>query len=107
MNEVIEKLKKMLRGKTADEQFKSITDELNALYARKNEDYGGEDGMSVAEQMYKRYGDEYFVKMLMQKVLRIENVSKNEKVNFESILDNYRDIANYAIMAIMFHNKMS
>lgn len=101
--ELLNRIRKALfNERTKDEQFRKITEEMAALYEKKNADYGG-NGKSVGEQMFDKYGDEYYVMMLMQKVLRVESLTNADRVNFESIEDTYRDIANYAVMALMCH----
>ena len=96
-------VKKALMPPTDSEQFGKIAEELTRLFTAKNEDYGG-NNESVAQQMYHRYGDQYFCTMVMQKALRIE-ASKDK--NFESVEDSYRDIACYAIMALIEHGRMA
>ena len=80
------------------ERHKKICDELNALYAKKNHDYGDsfhisfvEEGMSMPRI---RLGDKFN---------RFKNLSRNNnpEVNDESIRDTLIDLANYAIMTIL------
>ena len=80
------------------EKHKKICEELNALYAKKNHDYGDsfhisfvEEGMSMPRI---RLGDKFN---------RFKNLSRNNKqeVNDESIRDTLIDLANYAIMTIL------
>lgn len=85
---------------TDEERFEKITEQLVALFRKKNADYGG-----TTETMYRKYGDEYYTMMIQQKVCRIESLIGQERVNFESIEDSYRDIANYAILALLSHEK--
>lgn len=85
---------------TDEERFERITQQLVALFRKKNADYGG-----TTETMFKKYGDKYYTMMLQQKVCRIESLIEKERVNFESIEDSYRDIANYAILALLSHEK--
>ena len=75
-----------------------ICDELNALYEKKNHDYGDsfhlsfvEEGMAMARI---RLGD---------KLNRFKALSRNgeQKVSDESIRDTLIDLANYAIMTIL------
>lgn len=79
-------------------RHKQICDELNALYAKKNHDYGDsfhlsfvEEGMAMARI---RLGD---------KLNRFKALSRNgeQKVTDESIRDTLIDLANYAIMTIL------
>ena len=80
------------------EKHQKICSELNALYAKKNHDYGDsfhlsfkEEGMAMARI---RLGD---------KLNRFKTLSRNGKqeVNDESIRDTLIDLANYAIMTIL------
>lgn len=80
------------------EQHKMICGELNALYEKKNHDYGDsfhtsfmEEGMAMARI---RLGDKYS---------RFKTLSRDSerKVVDESIRDTLIDLANYAIMTVM------
>ena len=80
------------------EKHKKICDELNALYAKKNHDYGDslhnsfvEEGMSMPRI---RLGDKFN---------RFKTLSRGSKqeVNDESVRDTLIDLANYAIMTIL------
>ena len=80
------------------EKHQKICEELNALYAKKNHDYGDsfhisfvEEGMAMARI---RLGD---------KLNRFKTLSRNSKqeVTDESIRDTLVDLANYAIMTIL------
>ena len=83
------------------DQHKELLDELNDLYARKNQDYGNsfdesldEDGLLVLKI---RLGDKYkrFSTLINQ---------KNEVVD-ESMRDTLIDLANYALMGVMWMDK--
>ena len=79
-------------------KHKAICDELNALYARKNHDYGDsfhqtfvEEGMAMPRI---RLGDKFSrFKTLTQ--------TGGQQVTDESIRDTLMDLANYAIMTIL------
>lgn len=80
------------------EKHKKICDEINALFAKKNHDYGDsfhisfvEEGMSMPRI---RLGDKFN---------RFKTLSRTNKqeVNDESIRDTLIDLANYAIMTIL------
>lgn len=79
-------------------KHKAICDELNALYARKNHDYGDsfhqtfvEEGMAMPRI---RLGDKFSrFKTLTQ--------SGGQQVTDESIRDTLLDLANYAIMTVL------
>ena len=80
------------------DKHRKICEELNALYAKKNHDYGDsfhisfvEEGMSMPRI---RLGDKFN---------RFKTLSRGSKqeVNDESIRDTLIDLANYAIMTIL------
>lgn len=84
--------------KTFLEKHKSICDELNELYDRKNRDYGDsfhhtylEEGMAMVRIR------------LSDKLSRFKKLTKTgeSKVKDESVRDTLIDLANYAIMAII------
>lgn len=80
-------------------RHRAICEELNALYEKKNHDYGDafhlsylEEGMAMSRI---RLGD---------KLNRFKQLSKNpdsQAVNDESIRDTLIDLANYAIMTVL------
>jgi hypothetical protein len=80
------------------QKHKSICNELNALYARKNADYGDsfhktflEEGMAMARIR------------LSDKLERFKRLTKSNEqhVQDESVRDTLIDLANYAIMTVM------
>ena len=84
--------------KTKTERHADICKEINALYARKNHDYGDsfhqtfvEEGMAMVRI---RLGD---------KLNRFKALSRGgeQKVNDESIRDTLIDLANYDIMTVL------
>jgi iron uptake system EfeUOB component EfeO/EfeM len=79
-------------------RHKAICDEINALYERKNHDYGDsfhqtfeEEGMAMARI---RLGDKFS---------RFKTLTRSDKqeVKDESIRDTLIDLANYAIMTVL------
>ncbi len=100
----MERLSELITGqRPRKSDFEKVCEQLIKLHEKKNADYSGTKGESVAEEMFKRYGDQYFVMMIHQKAARIERVAGAEHRNYESLEDSYRDIANYAIMALLAH----
>ena len=89
----------MITGNTKVERHKQICMELNALYARKNHDYGDsfhqtfvEEGMAMPRI---RLGDKFNrFKTLSRKL-------DTQKVSDESLKDTLLDLANYAIMTVL------
>ena len=79
---------------------KSICDELNALYERKNHDYGDSFGKSFIE-----YGMTMPCIRLEDKLNRLKSLTRADaKVADESIDDTLMDLANYAIMTLVERN---
>ena len=79
-------------------KFKDITDEMNALYERKNHDYG-----NSFSETFRKLGIISATTRMLDKMNRIVSlVTKDQqKVNDESLRDTLIDIANYAVMTIM------
>lgn len=85
--------------KTKVERHQDICAELNALYARKNADYGDSFHESYVEE-----GMAMSRIRLMDKLNRFKKLSKNPEtvqVKDESIRDTLIDLANYAIMTVL------
>lgn len=81
-----------------DMSFKKITDEMNALYERKNHDYG-----NSFSDTFEKLGAVSAVTRMYDKMNRIVSLvsTKEQKANDESLRDTLIDIANYAVMTIM------
>ena len=79
-------------------KFKDITEEMNALYERKNHDYG-----TSFSETFRKLGIISAATRMLDKMNRIVSlVTKDQqKVNDESLRDTLIDIANYAVMTIM------
>lgn len=84
--------------KTKTERHSDICKEINALYARKNHDYGDsfhqtftEEGMAMPRIR------------LWDKLARFKSLTKSggQEVKDESIRDTLIDLANYAIMTVL------
>ena len=85
------------------EQFMSITHNMAKTYAAKNHDYG-----NSFEQSLDKFGLVASVVRLGDKMNRIESLTKKEaQVKDESIKDTLLDMANYAIMTVMWMDKKS
>lgn len=78
--------------------FKEITDEMNALYERKNHDYG-----NSFSETYRRLGVISAATRMLDKMNRVVSLvtKEHQKVNDESLRDTLIDLANYAVMTIM------
>lgn len=86
-------------AKSNVERHKGITEELNALYARKNADYGDSFHLS-----YMDWGMPMAAIRLGDKYNRLVSLVKNKgetQVKDESLRDTLIDLANYAIMTVM------
>lgn len=82
-------------------KFKEITDSMVKTYEAKNHDYGNSFDQSLNE-----FGLVSSVVRLGDKMNRIKSLIKKEaKVKDESIKDTFLDMANYAIMTVMWMNK--
>ena len=79
-------------------KFKEITDEMNALYERKNHDYG-----NSFSETYSKLGIISAATRMLDKMNRIVSLVTKDKqeVNDESLRDTLIDLANYAVMTIM------
>ena len=76
---------------------KSVCDELNALYERKNHDYG-----DSYHNTYLKWGLPMAAIRLEDKLSRFETLIRAEgQVKDESIRDTLIDLANYSIMTVM------
>lgn len=89
-------------SKTAEinnvQTFKEITKKMAETYANKNEDYGD----SFTETA-KEFGSVAFVIRLSDKLSRVKQLIANDrKVDDEKIEDTLLDLANYAVMAMVF-----
>ena len=79
-------------------KFKDITEEMNALYERKNHDYG-----NSFSETFRKLGIISAATRMLDKMNRIVSlVTKDQqRVNDESLRDTLIDIANYAVMTII------
>lgn len=79
------------------ETHKSICEALNALYERKNHDYGDSFAKS-----FKEYGMAMPCIRLEDKLNRLKALTKDKvQVSDESVEDTIMDLANYAIMTLV------
>lgn len=91
------------RPKLSDnvEQFMDITNNMVKIYVAKNHDYG-----NSFEESLDEFGLVASVVRMGDKMNRIKSLIKKEaQVKDESIKDTLLDIANYAVMTIMWMNK--
>lgn len=77
-------------------EYKKITEELATLYVAKNEEYGDSFG-----EMFKEDGLAPCLYQLKHKINRAISVSSKDDIEFESLEDTLKDLANYAIMSYM------
>lgn len=83
------------------QSFMDITTNMAKTYAAKNHDYG-----NSFEQSCDKFGIIASVVRLGDKMNRIESLTTKEaKVKEESIKDTLLDLANYAIMTVMWLNQ--
>ncbi len=83
------------------QSFMDITTNMAKTYAAKNHDYG-----NSFEQSCDKFGIIASVVRLGDKMNRIESLTTKEaKIKEESIKDTLLDLANYAIMTVMWLNQ--
>lgn len=100
LSEELEKrrMTKSSNTESSVDRFKAITENMADIYERKNHDYGNSFNKSL-----DKFGIIASVVRLGDKMNRIESLAKGEaKVNDESIKDTLTDLANYAILTIMW-----
>jgi hypothetical protein len=107
VNSAIKELNNIINDKEASTSekektdFEKITNSMAKTYEAKNHDYGNSFDQSLNE-----FGLVASVVRLGDKMNRIKSLIKKEaKVKDESIKDTLLDMANYAIMTIMWMNK--
>lgn len=82
-------------------EFRDITNSMIQTYQAKNQDYG-----NSFEKTLDRFGLVASIIRLSDKMNRIESLSqKKAKVESESIEDTLLDLANYAIMTVIWLHK--
>lgn len=81
-----------------DSYFKQIGDEIVRLLIEKNNAYG-----NSSQKTYEKYGLESYLIRMEDKINRLENLSSHKDVDNvgESIEDTLKDLAGYAILAII------
>lgn len=85
------------------EKFTEITSNMAKTYAAKNHDYGNSFDKSL-----DKFGIVASIVRMGDKMNRIESLTKKEaQVKEESIKDTLLDMANYAIMTVMWMDKKS
>lgn len=83
------------------EEFKSITSQILNTYIKKNHDYGNSFDKSMDE-----FGIASAIIRMNDKLERLKTLSKKESmVKDESVQDTLLDLANYAIMTVMYLKK--
>lgn len=85
-----------------DRRFEEVTAKMSELYHRKNADYGNSFDQSMGE-----WGLPVAAIRIGDKCKRLAQLSKNngQQVKDESVKDTLMDLANYAVMAIMWMEK--
>lgn len=89
----------MKNPKYLDEAFTQICQELTELFIKKHKDYGKENILEI-----KELG---IAIRITEKLSRIKNISnQNRKPQFESLEETWKDIAVYAIIAILYKRSL-
>lgn len=84
------------------QQFMDITANMAKTYAAKNHDYG-----NSFDQSLDKFGIIAAIVRMGDKMNRLESLAvKRAEVKDESIKDTLLDLANYAIMTVMWMSKM-
>lgn len=102
-NESINLRETLARAMTDDERrHKKILDEMADTFSKKNSDYG-----NAFEEILDDFGASYAVGRLKEKLKRLTQlvVSNKQEVRDESIEDTLLDMANYAVLTIMWLQK--
>lgn len=102
-NESINLRETLARVMTEDEcRHKKILDEMADTFSKKNSDYG-----NAFEEILDDFGASYAVGRLKEKLKRLTQlvVSNKQEVKDESIEDTLLDMANYAVLTIMWLQK--
>lgn len=89
--------------RTEDElRHRKILDEMADTFSKKNSDYG-----NAFEEILDDFGASYAVGRLKEKLKRLTQlvVSNKQEVKDESIEDTLLDMANYAVLTIMWLQK--
>lgn len=85
-------------------RFKEITEEMNALYQKKNADYG-----DSFHQAWKKFGQTVGLVYMDAKMNRITQLLAHpeaQQVHSEKIEDTLIDLANYAVLTIMEEQRL-
>lgn len=81
-------------------RYTKIVNEMYEIYKAKNADYG-----DSVHDTFLKYGLLSFLVRMEDKISRLRSLTlkgkKEQRVKNESILDTLRDLANYAILAII------
>lgn len=86
-----------------DKLFMDISKEIGELLCKKNHDYG-----DSAHEVYADMGDIVMYVRLLDKIGRLRTYVKGKefKVDDETVLDIYKDIAGYCILALASNKRI-
>ena len=85
------------------DDFLRITNQMHDIYIKKNHDYGNSFDKSMDE-----FGIASAIIRMNDKLERLKTLSKKESmVKDESVQDTLLDLANYAIMTVMYLKKQN
>lgn len=82
-----------------EKRFKEITEEMNALYQKKNADYG--DSFHQAWKKFGRTVGLVYMDAKMNRIIQLLAHPEAQQVHSEKIEDTLIDLANYAVLTIM------
>lgn len=87
------------------ESFTRIVNHLKTIYMQKNQDYG-----NSFEDSMEEHGAIAFIVRADDKMRRAKQLQRNPEdraVSDESFMDTIRDLANYCIMYLMWHERVN
>ena len=77
-------------------KHKELCNELNELYIKKNKEYGDSFGKAVED-----LGIVSAITQIYHKTQRLVNIYNKDEIVYESLIDNLKDLANYAILTLI------
>lgn len=92
----------------SSQRFVAILDELKELHLRKSKDYGCTEDPLLNIRATSDWGIPNWVGALVRlndKVVRLQSLSKNKQLYNESAEDSMRDIASYAVIALVLYEE--
>ena len=92
----------------SSERFAQILEELLTLHDRKQKDYGTDKDPFNNVRGAEEWGVKSWVAALVRasdKMRRLQKAAKGGSLEFESVNDSLRDLANYAVIALVLYEQ--